>query len=252
MSFKAHFFVLILLQQALAMLLSTCYFSDMRIITLLFGFSFILFFNVNAQSPQGWLIYFGNTQIKDSKFSIHHELQLRDYKLLGDHNQTLIRVGGQYQFKPWLQSTLGYGFIHTELEGAPNRPFAEHRIYQEGIFSHTVKNSKWRHRVRLEERFIENQDFRGRLRYCMFIDIPLNAAQFDKNGVYLSLYDEVFLNISDQPTLDTFDRNRAYAGLGYKVRQNIGLQLGYMRQHVGKSAGTNHILLSFHHKMNWN
>ncbi|WP_159636472.1 DUF2490 domain-containing protein [Sphingobacterium composti Ten et al. 2007 non Yoo et al. 2007] len=220
----------------------------MRALFLLFTLSICI--SSQAQSLNGWLIYFGNTQIKDSKFSLHHELQLRDYKIIGDHNQTLIRIGGQYQFKPYFQATLGYGFIHTEAEGTPNNPFAEHRIYQEGMFSHGILNSKLRHRIRLEERFIENQDFRGRFRYCLFADIPLNAKQFDKNGLYLALYDEIFLNISDEESIKAFDRNRAYSGLGYKLQQNLGLQLGYMRQHVGSNAGTNHLMLSVHHKMN--
>ena len=204
-----------------------------------------------AQSPQGWVIYFGNTQIKESKFSIHHELQLRDYKLFGDHNQTLVRVGGQYQFKSYLQGTLGYGFIHSEAEGSPNHPFTEHRIYQEAILSHGLKTAKFRHRFRLEQRFIENQDFRGRFRYCLFADIPLSGKQWDKYGTYLAFYDEVFLNMTDDAVLSTFDRNRAYGGFGYKIKKNLGAQIGYMMQNVGTNKGTNHIILSLHHKMNW-
>lgn len=221
----------------------------MRALILLFSFTICI--SSNAQSLQGWLMYMGNTQIKESKFSIHHELQLRDYKIIGDHNQTLLRAGVQYNFKSYLQTTLGYGFIHTESEGTPNTPFFEHRIYQEGLFGHGLRNAKLRHRVRLEERFIENQDFRGRFRYCLFADIPINAHKFDKNGVYLALYDEIFLNIADDESIKFFDRNRAYAGLGYKLQKNIGLQLGYMRQHIGAASATNHLMLSFHHKMNW-
>lgn len=71
----------------------------MRALILLFTLTICI--SSQAQSLNGWLIYFGNTQIKESKFSIHHELQLRDYKIIGDHNQTLIRLGGQYQFKPY-------------------------------------------------------------------------------------------------------------------------------------------------------
>lgn len=223
----------------------------MRILYILLFISLLPLSYVHAQSPQGWLIYFGNSQIKNSNFSIHHEIQLRDYKLLGDHNQTLVRVGGQYQFSPLFQGSLGYGFIHSEAEGSPNYPFNEHRIYQEGILSHNIKNMKWRHRLRLEERFIENQDFRGRFRYCLFADIPLSSKQFDKNGIYLAVYDEVFLNISEEESLKVFDRNRAYAGVGYKLQKNLGIQLGYMRQNVGKNEGTNHLLVSLHHKMNW-
>lgn len=220
----------------------------MRILLLFFSF-FIFSVSSYSQDLQGWLIYFGNTKIKDSKFSVHYELQLRDYQIVGDHNQTLVRVGGQYQIKPYLQGTVGYGFIHTEAEGTPNAAFLENRIYQEALFSHAVGKSKWRHRLRLEERFIEHQDFRGRFRYSLFADIPLTNYGFSKGGVYLALYDEVFLNLSDESTIKTFDRNRAYAGFGYKVSNNLGIQLGYMRQNVGKMAGTNHALLSFHHNI---
>lgn len=205
-----------------------------------------------AQDLNGWLIYFGNAKIKETKFSIHHELQLRDYKLIGDHNQTLVRFAGQYQFKPYLVGSLGYGFIYTESEGAPNKPFVENRIYQEALFSQGVGQSKFRHRLRLEERFIENQDFRGRFRYCLFVDIPLTKAGFDKKGTYVALYDEIFINLSDDDALKVFDRNRAYAGFGYKITGQTGLQLGYMRQNVGSQVGTNHALLSLHHNFKLN
>ncbi|MCA5006828.1 DUF2490 domain-containing protein [Sphingobacterium bovistauri] len=223
----------------------------MRKLILILFFNSILFNISIAQSVQGWAIYFGNTQIKESKFSIHHELQLRDYKLLGDHNQTLVRVGGQYQFSSLVQGTLGYAFVHSEAEGTPNNSFSEHRVYQEAVVSHGVKSSKIRHRFRLEERFIEGQDFRGRVRYCLFADVPLSNKQFDKHGTYLAFYDELFVNLSSDRSIKAFDRNRAYAGLGYKFKKNLGAQVGYMRQNVGSNNGTNHLLLSVHHKMNW-
>lgn len=224
------------------------YFRSMRIIFLYL--LFVLFtLPCYAQDLQGWLIYFGNTKIENSKFSIHHELQIRDYKVIGDHNQTLIRVGGQYQVSPYLVGTVGYGFIYTEDYGSPNNSFIENRIYQEALFSQSIRASKIRHRLRLEERFIEGQDFRGRFRYCLFGDIPLSARGFEKKGTYIALYDEVFLNISDSESIKVFDRNRAYAGFGYKLNNDLGIQLGYMRQHVGKQNGTNHLLLSFHHNI---
>ena len=207
--------------------------------------------SVFAQSTGGWLIYFGTSTLKDSNWSIHHEIQLRDHQILGDHNQTLARVGFQYKLKPYLQGTVGYGFIHTELEDSPNRPFSEHRIYQEAILSHNLSVAKLRHRFRLEERFIENQDFRGRLRYCLFLDLPFSEKGMKQGGTYLALYDEVFLNLSDQEQIKFFDRNRLYAGLGWKVQDRLGLQLGYMRQHIGKQAGRDHILASVHHTIKW-
>lgn len=218
-------------------------------------FTIFLSFLISAlsaqQQAQGWLIYFGNTAIKSTKFSIHHELQLRDYRLGGDHNQTLLRVGLEYAVKPFLSVTGGYGFIYTEAEDTPNNPFAEHRIYQEATFKHIIDRFSIRHRFRLEERFIEDRNFRGRGRYSLFVDVPLSKRDLGKGAIYAAVYDEVFLNISDDDKLDAFDRNRLYGGIGYKIKDNLGVQVGYMRQNVEKQQATNHVLLSLHHRLKW-
>lgn len=200
-----------------------------------------------AQQFQGWGIYFGNTAIKDSKFSIHHELQLRDYKIIGDHQQTLLRLGLQYQANASVNFTLGYGYIYNELAGSPNDPFSENRIYQEALIKHSWTVFQFRHRFRTEERF-DPSGFRGRGRYCVFVDMPLTDKKMKKGGTYLALYDEVFVNAFAREA-SLFDRNRLYGGVGFKLQDNFGIQLGYMRQHVGALAGTNHVLLSFHQQL---
>lgn len=200
-----------------------------------------------AQHLQGWAIYFGNTKLADSKFSIHHELQLRDYKIVGDHQQTLLRLGLQYQATPTVGFTLGYGYIYNEWEDTPNNPFSENRIYQEVLIRHSWSILRIRHRFRSEERFAGN-GFRGRGRYCLFVDIPVTDRELRKGGLYLALYDELFINVLARQA-ETFDRNRLYGGGGVKVTDNLGVQLGYMRQHIGSFSGTNHILLSFHHQL---
>ncbi|MBD1432328.1 DUF2490 domain-containing protein [Sphingobacterium sp. DN00404] len=203
------------------------------------------------KDPQGWLMYFGQTKIKETKFAIHHELQLRDHQLMGDHNQTLLRVGLQYRVKPYLLTTMGYGFIYSELPGSPNEPFHENRIYQEALFSHHLMRSNIRHRIRLEERFVENKDFSGRFRYCLFADIPFTQYGMGAKGWYAALYNEIFLNLSDDGTMDFFDRNRAYLGIGYRISDAVGVQMGYMYQNIGKARGTNHAMLSVHHQLKW-
>ncbi|TYP98353.1 uncharacterized protein DUF2490 [Sphingobacterium allocomposti] len=205
-------------------------------------------FIVSAQHVQGWGIYFGNTALGKSKFSVHHELQLRDYKMVGDHQQTLLRVGLQYQALPSTSFTFGYGYIYTEAEGTPNLPFSENRIYQEALMKHRIDIVRLRHRFRAEERFMPQGKFRGRGRYCLFIDVPFTQRQMGEGEIYAAFYDEIFLNAFDDK-LDVFDRNRLYGGLGYKLKDNLGLQLGYMRQHVGKLPGTDHILFSVHHQL---
>lgn len=206
-----------------------------------------------AQQPKSWLIYFGQTNFLENKLSIHHEFQYRDHKIAGDVNQVLIRVGLRYRFTDYFSAMGGYGFIHTESEGVPDNPFMENRIFQQAMFYHKFfSQGRIRHRFRLEQRFIEDRDYSNRARYCLFADIPFTEKGMGKDGWYAALYDEVFLNLADNETMRPFDRNRAYVGVGYKLKESLGVQVGYMRQHIGKNSGTNHGLISVHHQMKWN
>lgn len=221
-----------------------------------FFLSLSLFFAlglVHAQPPKSWLIYFGQTNFMENKLSIHHEFQYRDHKIAGDVNQLLFRVGVKYRPTDYLATMIGYGFIHTESEGVPDYAFMENRVFQQGTLSHSLlQRSRIRHRFRLEQRFVEGQDFSNRFRYCLFADIPFTDKGMGRDGWYAALYDELFINLADNDIMKPFDRNRAYVGIGYKIKDNLGIQLGYMRQHVGKNAGTDHGLLSVHHQINWN
>ena len=91
-----------------------------------------------------------------------------------------------------------------------------------------------RHRFRYEQRWVDDQDFRTRFRYALFVDVPLNGEDLNKGAVYLALYNEIFINgdrdIGDGRRVNTFDRNRAYAALGYSLSDTLRLQGGYMYQ----------------------
>jgi hypothetical protein len=49
---------------------------------------------------------------------------------------------------------------------------------------------------------------------------------------YASLYNEVFL----QTKARFFDRNRAYAALGYVINPSLKIELGYMAQNLEKTS----------------
>ena len=66
------------------------------------------------------------------------------------------------------------------------------------------------------------------------MNVPLNGQELKKGVVYLALYNELFINgqtdIGDGRTVQLFDRNRFYTGLGYGLRTNMRMQLGLMNQ----------------------
>jgi hypothetical protein len=52
------------------------------------------------------------------------------------------------------------------------------------------------------------------------------------HALYASFYNEIFL----QGKTPFFDRNRAYAALGYVISPDLKFELGYMNQMIEKSG----------------
>lgn len=191
---------------------------------------FVSFNAIGQDSNFGnWLIYFGNKQF-NPKWNLHHELQYRNYDAIGDLEQLLIRTGLGYNLSENNDNILlGYGYILSEnyVPGTDNKvSINEHRIYQQFQTTQRVGSVRLTHRYRFEQRFIEDSDFRMRLRYFLSLNIPLHKTEDDTNQWFLSAYNEIFLNTESS----VFDRNRIYGGLGYRVNKNLRFELGYMSQ----------------------
>lgn len=220
--------------------------------------AFTLLFNTQlyAQIDQdqlgGWYMYFFDAKFKESSWGVQGDIQLRNWGVADDLEQLLIRSGITYRPKnAEVKLTLGYGNITTGTFGDSEATVKENRIYQEALFP--VKFGKrlyTNHRFRYEQRFVENQDFRTRYRYNLFLNIPLNKAIIENKTVYLSIYNELFINgersIGNGNTVEIFDRNRRYYALGYQIKQGMKVQLGTMRQTTNAWA-KNQLQLSFHH-----
>lgn len=207
---------------------------------------FLLFFmfinSLNAQGPDedqlgAWYMYFWNTEFKNSNWGLQGDYQYRDWRGLGDREQLLLRSGVTYSpTDSNIKFTLGYANITSGRYGTEiDAPVSENRIYQEALFSQMIwKRMLLTHRIRYEQRFVEDQDFRTRYRYNLFINIPLSGNQLDKGTPYIAFYNEIFINgerkISDENSVDFFDRNRTYLGIGYALTNEIRFQLGWMEQ----------------------
>ena len=190
-------------------------------------------FSVKSQENNlgNWLIYFGNKDL-NSKLNWHHEIQYRNYNLLGELEQLLIRTGLGYNVNEYNNILLGYGFIDSRnifTETNEMIKVNEHRIYQQFISKQTIGKIKIQHRYRFEQRFIED-DFKLRYRYFLSLNVPLLKGN---EKYYISAYNEIFINSNE---VNTFDRNRIYGGLGYKLNSNIKLEMGYMNQIFNNSS----------------
>lgn len=123
---------------------------------------------------------------------------------------------------------LGYAYVYAEpyITGTKDKTkFNEHRIYQQFIKKQMFREVSFQHRFRFEQRFFED-DLKLRLRYFLSVNIPLNRKQIGDKTLYLSGYNEIFLNSENT----FFDRNRLYGGLGYRFSKFVRTEVGLMNQ----------------------
>ena len=207
---------------------------------------------IQEDQTGGWYMYFFNTTLNDSPWGIQGDLQHRNWNIAGDLEQLMLRGGLTYSPQNAnIKFTLGYGNITTGAFGSDNTTTAESRFYQEALFPVKFGNRFYtNHRFRYEQRFVENQDFRTRYRYNLFLNIALNKVNMERNTIYLALYNELFMHgqrtIGNGNTVEFFDRNRLYCAVGYVIQDGLKVQLGVMNQ-TTDSWGKNQIQLSLHH-----
>lgn len=212
------------------------------------------FSQVNEGELGAWYMYFWNTTFKESRWGLQGDAQLRNWNVAGDLEQLLLRGGVTYvPPKTNVKFTLGYGYVLSGTPGDDKSTSMESRIYQEALLPHKVGNRFYlTHRFRFEQRFVENQDFRTRGRYNLFLNVPFNKTDLSKGAVYLALYHELFMNgqrdIGQGRTVEIFDRNRAYGAVGYSILNNLRVQLGYMQQSTD-SWSKGQLQISLHHKI---
>lgn len=225
----------------------------LKLAVLIFIFSINnAFSQVESGQTGAWYMYFFNHQFNESQFGIQGDIQYRNWNLGGDLEQLLLRIGVTYTPKnSKVLLTLGYGNITSGEFGDRNATSGESRIYQEALIPQKLgKRLYLTHRFRYEQRFVENQDFRTRYRYNLFLNVPFNKSTLEKDAFYAALYNELFINgqkdIGDGREVEFFDRNRTYLGIGYVLKKGMRFQLGWMNQKTD-ALGKAQLQLSFHH-----
>jgi hypothetical protein len=219
----------------------------------IFGFRalcFLMLLFVVAQGPVmaqsepeqkigSWFV-FVNQHKFSSKLTTLTDIQHRSWEYGQNFNQLLLRSTLNYRLAPEFQMGLGYAYIATDpsFENLPDQEnLSEHRIHEQLLFRRSFDRGVWINRYRLEQRFLSNQDegydLAHRARYMTRINY------FVSKKVFLSVFDEVFLNL-ERPV---FGQNRLYFGAGYQVTPALNLQFGFMKNHFS-SANYDRLVLT--------
>lgn len=200
---------------------------------------------LNTSNSIGWYNYFGSIKLS-GKFGLHTEYQWRRNNIITNWQQSLLRVGVNYNLNPRVQFRVGYGWIETfpygeyALNGL-GRDFTEHRIFEMVQLTHKEGIVDLSHRFMLEQRFVgryssaavsKEDEFPllNRLRYMVRLQAPLEGKEIKDKTPYLALYDEVFIGFGKNVNTNIFDQNRIGILLGYRFNKNVRIEAGYLNQ----------------------
>lgn len=195
----------------------------------------------------GWFNFFGTLKL-NSKWGIHTEYQWRRDKLVTEWQQSLLRLGINYQLNSKVQLRTGYALIETFPYGdipinGMGKDFTEHRIFEMVTLTDKISIIDVSHRFMLEQRWIgrysnpnliKEDDFvyLNRLRYMVRFQIPLKGKEITDKTPYLAIYNEMFVGFGKNVNENIFDQNRLGILIGYRINSDIRIEGGYLNQIV--------------------
>ncbi len=210
--------------------------------------------SVTAQQSIAWLLLNSTVRYHD-RLSLYVEAQPRFFEF-NSMQQLLLRAALNVHLHPDLLISAGYGFVQTWPYGAfpSSAAFPEHRLWEQAQLNSQVSRVRFQNRARLEQRFlgqlskdsdgdyfVDGNQETNRFRHLFRITVPLNRAWMTAKTVFISLYDEIFLNFGSPPVkANRFDQNRTTASLGYHFTDDFNLQVGYIYQLIERTCTARH------------
>jgi hypothetical protein len=160
------------------------------------------------------------------RFSLMGESQVssRNYNL--KYNYFEVKAGISCDISRKLNVLFGSGIYNTyQTGGLFELPAVqkELRTWLELNFKQLYKRLIFEHRVRIEQRFIP-ENYKNRFRYRFGITLPVNKLKLVGGCLYIVVNDELW-----RPQYGPFlEKNRFFAGAGYKLNENTTFQAGCM------------------------
>ena len=191
---------------------------------------------VLANPAQVWGSWFiGTVQLSgnpEHKWGGYAEAQVRTNGLFKEYFYHELKAGLSYDIDPNFTVLVGGGRYSTSdyqnLEAGPLS--VEKRLWEQLSLTQYSKRLKLEHRYRIEQRWFnlraDRTEFRQRFRYRLNAFFPLNKRTVSTGTLFLSAYDELFLN----PRGPVFERNRLYGGIGYQFTAYLVVQIGLLNQ----------------------
>jgi hypothetical protein len=171
------------------------------------------------------------------KWSASVDIGYRSHNYADKVAQYYIRPFITYQISPNVNLLAGYAYFETSqfLNGYSNFMRPENRLVQRLTVTQHAGRIEFKHRYRIEERFIRNAQkdvlingtaFSVRLAYQIYAALPLNNTKIIEKTIFLFVFNELFVSFG-KSILNNFDQNRLAGGLGYQFSKGLSANIYY-------------------------
>ena len=174
----------------------------------------------------------------NNRWSYYGEYHFRRKNGLKDMGQIYLRLGATFKLTQYLDLTAGFvnPYYWAPDQSNPNmdKIVPQFRLWEQAVLATPFYYIKVLHQLRLEQRYRRDYikgspwELTHRFRYKLSMYIPLNNRELKPKTVFLSLYDEIFIQAGKTIVYNHLEDNRAFLGLGYKLNENLQIQAGYM------------------------
>jgi hypothetical protein len=163
------------------------------------------------------------------KLSFMGEGNLRTYNYDFKFDYLEVKGGIYYALVKNLWCLAGAGIINLYPPGGFLKPPAtqkEFRTWFELFYIHSSGRFYFDHRFRIEQRFIP-ENYKNRIKYRFGFRVPINKRRIEEGSAYIAVNDELYIPQYGPP----IEKNRIYAGAGYKISKSTTFQVGYARDY---------------------
>lgn len=196
-----------------------------------------------------WYGYYNNLKFNEN-WNLNSEIQERQFYNPTAQHQLVFRSNLERKvFGDWKASVGMTYFLQN-----PNTPNSESNLTVPELrpdigFNHKQKLGfvTINHRYKVEARFfhdVENEKLVGgyrfsnfRLRYQLGLDFPIWKKEGNEK-LLLKIKDEIMFNVGNKIVKNTFDQNRIYLAVNYKLNASYAFELGYMNWFQQQKSGT--------------
>lgn len=196
-----------------------------------------------------WYGYYNNLKFNEN-WSLNSEIQERQFYNPTAQHQLVFRSNLERKvFADWKASVGMTLFLQN-----PNNPNSESNLTVPELRPNVGFSSIQKlgfltinHRYKAEARFfhdVENEKLVGgyrfsnfRLRYQLGLDFPIWKKEGNEK-LLLKIKDEIMFNAGNKIVKNTFDQNRIYLAVNYKLNNSYAVELGYMNWFQQQKSGT--------------